>query len=817
MIKNQLAAMMVILCVATHLGAQNLGTSANLQNIEVDNLTDEQLENFLEKAKASGYTEQQLEVLARARGMSPAQIAKLKARALQRGAASVSGQVNADARVRRLPQVAEEINTDFDPYADLYIHTDSLDEPSEIFGMAFFTNGKLTFEPSMNIPTPENYLLGPGDEMIIDIWGASEVTYRLTISPEGSILIPRLGPVYLNGLTVEKAASKLGIKLKSIFSSLGSNTFYQVSLGQIKTISVNVVGEVAKPGTYQLSSFGTAFNALYQAGGPSESGSLREIFVFRNGKKVAELDAYKFLIYGEGEAIKLQDQDVVLVKPYVAHVKVDGEVKRPMIYEVKADETLASLLDFCGGFNGQAYSKSVSLQRNAENFKTIRTVGKGAFESLNLQDGDEVEIVKISNYFVNRVRVEGAVNHPGSFELQEGMKLSDAIALADGLRKDAFLLRALIIRENEDLTLSNIPFEPVEVLSGSVDFELNSGDLIKIQSIFDLREALILTIDGEARAPGDFPFVSGMTVEDLILLAGGFSEAAARSVVEISRRVTSQPDEDTKASEVYNFPISENLGLSEEASSFKLAPFDLVVIRKSPFYERQAIVQVDGEVQFPGKYALESKTERISDLIRRSGGFTSIAFVEGASLIRKSDYFAAEDENKTVADVRREELEGLIRRDTLVDSGEEEFKELEPIGIELKKIMDDPGSEYDLILKSGDILNVPRKLQTVRVRGEVLRPGIVRYSKSSSLKQFVGQAGGFTEDARKRRAYVVYANGTTDKTNSFLWLKNYPDVEPGAEIIIPEKPERRKMLPQEVIGISTGLATLALIINNLAN
>lgn len=799
---------------------QNTPDVNNLQNLNVDDLSDDQVKAFIKKAEESGYSEQQMILLAKARGMSATQISKLQQRIREvqskSGASGTSG--NSVSRIRESEKITEDKETPFDPFTDFY-EEEEVDEEEQlpVFGMSFFKNQNLTFEPSLNIPTPKNYVLGSGDQIIIDIWGASENTYQLSISPEGSIIIPNIGPIYLSGLTVEKAEGKVKSKLKSIYSTLDKNTYAQMSLGQIRTISVNVIGEVVKPGTYSLSSFATAFNALYMAGGPSKNGSLRDILVFRSGKKIATLDAYKFLVYGEGEAISLQDQDVILIKPYTSRVSLEGEVKRKAHYEIKEDETLADAIDFAGGFTGVAYTKTISLQRNAQNFKTVKTVAADEFDKLTLEDGDKIQVGKISNLFQNRVRVEGAVNHSGEFEFSEGMMLSSLVSKADGFRADAFMTQALIIRENSDLTLSNLAFEPTKIVSGEIDIELQSGDLIKVQSIFDLHEAYSVSLQGEVLKPGDFPFIAEMTVENLIFMSGGFKETAAKSFVEVARRITDDSKDQSFSSEIFNFPISEDLKLSNEASTFKLAPFDLIVIRKSPFYESQKMIEIQGEAQFPGKYAIESKNERISDLVKRSGGLTQFAYPKGATLIRRTEYFANDDESSIAANIRREELQSLFERDTLTESGDQVFRTQESIGIELEEIMKNPGSSYDLILKEGDVLSIPRELQTIHVRGQVLYPSTVRFDDNSSFKQFIGQAGGFSDRALKRKSYVVYANGTAQKTNSFLWFKNYPKIEPGAELIIPEKKDRRQMSPQEVIAITTGLATLGLLTNQIIN
>lgn len=792
----------------------------NLKDLKVDELTDAQISQFLKQVEANGYTEDQLLVLAKARGMSDLQIQKLRSRIEKyRAGQESAGQAQPTSdRVRQLPQTSQRESV-YDPFM-LIVPEDTIDEDElPIFGMSFFKNDKLTFEPSLNIPTPENYLIGPGDEIIIDVWGASEQNYQLTVSPEGSVRIPNLGPIYLNGLTVERATSRIKYRLKSIYSTLGDNTFAEVSLGQVRTIKVNVVGEVTLPGTYTVTSFTSAFNALYLAGGPTETGSLRSIEVYRGGKKIGELDAYRYLITGDADPITLQDQDVILVNPYLDRVYARGEVKRPAIYEMREGDNLADLISYTGGFTENAYSEVLSVRRNTGSYKRIESVNSNDFSEFELTNGDELEVKAITNIYKSRVTLEGAVVQPGEYAWKEGLTLSTLLEQANGLRGDAFLNRVVVLRQRDDFTLESIAIDLREIQSGNNTFELKNEDLIRIQSIYDLREEYTVRIEGEVLKPGNYPFSESQTVEDLIYLAGGFKESAAKSFVEVARRINPDSASDaSKTAEIFNFPIAEDLSISDQASTFNLRPFDLVVIRKSPFYEDQMMIEIEGEVKYPGKYALQSKDERISDVIQRAGGLTPYAYPKGATLIRRTEYFVSEqdeDETSEAARIRREELKSLLERDTLVEANQAQFKQQEAIGIKLEEILTKPGSEFDLVLRKGDVISIPKELQTVRIRGEVLYPSNVRYIKNAGFNNYVGRAGGFTDDARAKRAYIVYANGSAEKTKSFLWFKDYPPVEPGAEIIIPKKPEKNKLSPGEVISLTSGIATLSLIILRL--
>ena len=790
----------------------------NFENVRVDELSDAQIRSFLKQAEESGYTESQLEVLARARGMSATEIQKLRQRIQQLQPDTTTGSARDVERMREGPD--EKAQQGEDPFTSFQKTPKDQPPASTVFGRNIFNNPNLSFQPSFNIPTPENYLLGPGDELIIDVWGASEQNYQVTISPEGAIRIPSVGPIYLNGLTIEAGRQKILNRLKGIYSSLGQNTFAEVSLGQLKSIKVNIVGEVAAPGTYTLSSFSTVYNALYLAGGTSENGTLRAIRVFRNGQLVEEVDIYEFLFNAKPGMHILRDQDVILVRPFQARVQVAGEVKRPMMYELKPDETLADLISYAGGFTDEAYRQSLSLRRVTSTQREIVTVRQEDFETTTLRNGDRVMVGQILDEFTNRIVIEGAVYRAGEYELTEGMMLSDLLDKAQGVEPDAFMERGLLLREKADKTIESIAFSVAELVSGDWDIALRPDDFVKIQSQLDLRNEYNITVQGQVRAPGTIPYADSLTVEDVILLSGGFREAAARSFVEVARRITSEAGDGSTSAEIYNFPIDANLNLSSDASDFILAPYDLVVIRSSPFYEKQIMVEVEGEVQYPGKYALERKNERISSVLERSGGLSQYAYTKGATLIRRTEYYNGDDMDNEDTDaairLRREELTELFQRDTLAQ-GRNVFKEQESIGIELDEILKSPGGKHDLILREGDILSIPRELQTVRIRGEVLYPSTVRYDDLRSFRQFISRAGGFTDEAKKSKAYIVYANGAAARTRQFLWIKDYPKVEPGAEIIIPTKPERRKLSPGEIIGLTSGVATLSLVVLRLVD
>lgn len=814
---------------------QDIPDIQNIGNVEIDNLSDDQIQKFIDKVEASGYTEDQLIILAKSRGMSETQIQKLRSRIAQvKSGTSESGNRESASNLRQSQNEEEdEMSLDQDDaFFKLLQDSTEVEEGLKVFGLDFFENSKLSFEPGLNMPTPKNYVIGPGDEMIIDIWGSSEQTYQLMVSPEGAIRVPNLGPIYVNGLTVEQAKSKTISRLKRIYSTIGNGSHADVTLGQIRSINVHVIGAVAKPGTYALSSFGTAFNALYSAGGPTENGSLRRIEIYRSRELASTLDAYKFLVEGTGENITLHDQDVIIIKPYQNRVIFDGAVKNPAIYELLDGETYENLLSYSGGYTNMAYSGVVNLRRIEKNFKTIRSIDADSIDSFQMKNGDEIYVSKVTNEYMDRVTIEGPVLKPGEYELTEGMSLLALISKADGLKGDTFLDRGVIVRQNTDFSLTSLAFDPKKVLNGTESILLQNNDIVKFQSIYDLREAYHLKIEGEVQQPGKFAYIDGMTVEDLIFLAGGFKESASKSFVEVARRINPDSAKDfNNTAEIFNFSISKDLKLSEEASQFILQPFDLIVVRKSPFYEEQEVVRIEGEVRYPGMYALDQKDERISSVLNRAGGLTGFSYAKGATLIRRTEFYippenVSQDEigkasmefidAQDAAKIRREDLTYLFKKDTLFADSAQIFRQQESIGIELDKILKDPGGKYDLILRAGDIVSVPREFQTVRIRGEVLYPSNVRHDEGYGFKKFIASAGGFDQQAKKSKSYIIYANGSSAQTKSFLFFKSYPKVEPGAEIVIPRKPEKQPLTAQAWIALASSIATLALVINQLA-
>ena len=623
------------------------------------------------------------------------------------------------------------------------VSEEEIDPTQQIYGHNIFTNENLTFEPNINVATPENYRLGPGDEVIIDVWGASETTIRQTISPEGSILVNSLGPVYLSGKTVKEANNYLKQEFAKIYSGVTGNipsTQVKLTLGEIRSIQVNVMGEVVVPGTYTLSSFASVFHALYRAGGVNKIGSLRSIKVVRNGNIVADLDIYDFIMKGKmKDDVRLQDGDVVLVDPYQSLVQILGKVKRPMFYEMKPTETAAILLKYAGGFTGDAYKKALRVVRKSGREHQIYNVDEMDYSVFRVDDGDVITVDSVLQRFENRVEIRGAVYREGLYQLDGTMNtVKQLIKKAEGLRGDAFLNRAIIDRELEDLSHEIIQVDVKGLLNGTVaDIPLQKNDILYIPSIHDLKEEATLTIHGEVANPGTYLYSDKMTVEDLVLQAGGLLEAAATTKIEVARRMK-EPKSTTFSTTVgqnFSFDLKEGLLVGEGSENFHLEPFDEVYIRKSPSYHQQQNVMIGGEVLFSGSYALSKKNERLSDLIAKAGGVTPDAYVKGARLIRK------------MTEEERRRKEDALRMVQMGGSDSISVKKLDlsdtySVGISLEKALSNPGSDYDMVLREGDMLFVPEYVSTVKINGAVMYPNTVLYKKVRiyaiiSIKQVV--------------------------------------------------------------------------------
>ena len=696
-----------------------------------------------------------------------------------------------------------------------------------VFGREIFSNKNLSFEPNLNVPTPKGYVLSAGDELLINVWGDSELNLKLKVSPEGTILIPNLGPVSVSGLTIETAENRIRQELGRIMSTLsgdtdGANTFVSVSLSQIRSIKVNIVGEVVAPGTYTLPSFATLFNALYAAGGVNEIGSLRGIKVYRNSKEVAKLDVYDYLLNGKYNTnIRLEENDMVIVSPYDQLAVVQGKVKRNRIFELKKGETLSQLLNMAGGFTGDAYKKDVRVKRKAGSRYQIATVTEDKYPTFAMMDGDSLLVDSVIPFYENRLTVTGAVWRPGEYELNGAVHtVRQLIDQAAGLKGDEFTGRAQITRLNPDFTTTVVAVNIRGILSGtSPDIELKPEDQLNIPSLFDLREPYTIKVSGAVNYVDTvLPYRNNLTVEDAIMMAGGLKESAATVNVEVARRIkdTKTYENTNRTAEVFNFALNDNLGListdgKKSDTVFTLEPFDEVYVRFSPGYQEQQVVKVNGEITFSGDYVLAEKNSRLSDIISKAGGITPDAYVKGASLKRQ----LTEDE------MRR--LETLLQLSSNKQSRDSVALSLENIknysvGIDLEKALANPGSAHDVVLRDGDELYIPQLQSTVKINGAVTYPNSVTYTEGMSVGNCLSQAGGYNDIARKY-PIVIYMNGKVATTKKcFIFFKRYPKVEPGCEIVVPTKTQRdRKTSLAEVLSIASSTTSMAAMVTSIIN
>lgn len=784
-------------------------------------MSDEQVVQYVKSAHASGKSQKQITTELLRRGVTQEQVMRIKER-YEKNNSAAEGTGNTPTQMREVTRVTRNANS----YEEAEIEDQKrvVDEEREsqaqigvnsrqIFGHNIFTNARLSFEPSMNLPTPQNYVLGAGDEVVIQVWGDSEETIRQTISPEGSIMVSKLGPVHLSGMSVKNANSYLQREFSKIFSGIGGenpNSQIKLTLGDVRSIQVNIMGEVSYPGTYTLSAFSSVFHALYRAGGVNNIGSLRSIKLVRNGKIVADVDVYQYIMDGKlNDDVQLQEGDVIIVNPYESLVEIVGKVKRPMYYEMKNTETVSTLLDYAGGFTGDAYKKAVRIIRKSGRERQVFNVDEMDYSVFRLDDGDMITIDAVLERFENRVEIRGAVYRAGLYQLDGNVNtVKSLIKKAEGLRGDAFFNRALIDREHEDLSHEIIPVDLNALLNGTaVDIPLQKNDILYIPSVNDLKQEEYVSIHGYVMNPGTFQYSKQMTIEDLIIQSGGLLESASTTNVTVSRRIK-DPKSSTYSSvlgESFSFNVKDGFVLGGE--NFYLQPFDAVYVRKSPAYFEQQNVTLSGEVMFGGVYALQQKSERLSDVVSRAGGITPDAYVKGARLVRQMN----EEERRRQADVLRMARSGEGKDS--ISIGKLNMGTTYSIGIDLEKALENPGSDYDLVLREGDHLLIPEYVNTVKISGSVMYPNTVVYEDGKKLKHYVNMAGGYGSDAKKNKAYVIYMNGTVAKLSKYKSSL----IQPGCEIVIPSKPESKKMSVAEMMSIGTTSASIATMIASMVN
>jgi polysaccharide biosynthesis/export protein len=741
-------------------------------------IPDKELIEMVKKASESGMSQDQIETLAATKGYSPSDIARIKSRII-----GIKG------KTKQLSSDSTEIENDSifvnkkrkKKYADLSPEEQKkMELRDKIYGLSFFNKELANFQPNLKIPIPKNYIIGTDDELSIDISGYAFAHYSVKVSPAGTIKIENLSPIFVSGQTVEQAKEKIIQRLRTLFGSLsnsGSLTA-DITLSKIRSIQVNVIGEAVFPGSYTISSVATAFNLLYEAGGPTEIGSLRNIEIFRNGKVYKKLDMYDYLLGGDlKDNVILQDQDILHIPYSQSNVIVNGQVRNPKIFEIKQNETLKNVLDYAGGFNEMGYSKSIRVDRNTDIGKKIISVDFSNFGSFTMQKGDIVIIDSLNNRKFNEVIIKGGVYKPGSYSIETAATLSKLIALSEGLKPEAFIERILIKRKNKlfDDEILDANYRDF-LLNGKEDFALQVYDSVIVSIRADLAEKRTIQIDGEVNKPQALEFSENLTVSKALILVGGIKDGANVDKIEIARRIKKDGISDEKSVEMIPVKVHPDLLSSNLDNAFILMPFDRIYVRKMSQYETQKSVTITGEVMYPGPYTLEDKKERITDLIQKAGGLKGQANISGAKFTRK---------------------------------GEE-------VGVDLNEIIKNTDNSQNLLLISGDILDIPIRKETVKVSGNVFSTVIVPFEPSLDLNDYISLAGGTNDSANIKKIYVKYGNGRYGKTKRFFGVNKYPKIENGSEIIVPKKNTKtwssaeRIAVSSAIVSISTVLITIVL-------
>jgi len=758
-------------------------------------MTDQQVLDYVKQGVAEGKSQSDMAKELALKGVDRAQAERVRSIYEKEQGTNATGRSEVQD-ISRVHTVAED--------TPLTATTDAApDQSLGVYGRDLFKKSNLTFAPSENMATPRNYQLGPGDEVIIDIFGANQSTIRSTISPEGSINVDVLGPIYLNGLTIDEANAYLKKRLARIYGGLNRSsvgTDIRLSLGQIRSIQVSILDNVSHPGTYVLSSFSTVFHALYKAGGIVDPGTLRNIKVSRAGRVVGTVDVYDFLTTGSRESdIRLEEGDVILIPPYRSIVKLSGMVKRPMFFEMKEGETLSDVFLYAGGFANGAYTETVTVTRqNGKNFE-VRTVPESEFSSFTLKDGDEIEVGKLQSLFENKISVFGSVYRPGTFELGDRIhNVKQLVEVAGGLLPEAFLGRAVIHREHPDKTMEIISVNLGNVLSGrDADVELQNNDALHVASQYDLTDKGTMSISGMVVNPGEYPFAENTTIEDLIILAGGLKNGASTARVDVNRRVNDSDATKAEKSIAKLFSFSLENGLADNGNlGFVLEPYDEVVVHRSPSYNIQKHVTISGEANFAGEYVMSDRDERLSDLIRKAGGVTDFAYVKGARLYRQR----SEIEQRQLDD----EINSMMVQGDTTSVRLLETSKTYGVAIDLEDAIKNPGGKNDIVLREGDRIEIPVYSNTIRISGAVMMPNAIAYNPSYSAAKYIRLCGGFAPRAKKNHAYVIYMNGAAEPYRASMKL------QPGAEIIVPQKGARQQInMAQTLAGLGSTIAGLA--------
>lgn len=779
--------------------SQDILNGKDLSKIKIDQVSDTDISKLMQQLKQASLTIAQAEQMAAAKGMPQGEISKLK----QRIAALESGGSNSKKEDTDPQNIIRE--TVPGNYAAVE-KKESLDP--QVFGAQLFTTTSLAFEPNLRIATPADYQLGPDDELVLTIFGVQEASYRLSIQPEGTINIPNVGVITVSGLTVDEAKKLIRDRLtKTVYRSLATSaTNFTLTLGNIRSIRITIIG-AAKPGNYTVSSFTTLFNALYLCGGPEKIGSFRSIELIRNNKVHIRADLYQFLTKGStSQNVLLKEGDLINIPVYQKRVTVAGEVKRPGLYELLENETAQSLIEYAGGFTEKAYTANVKVNQFTNRERKVKDLSQADFQQYLPGKGDSIAIEPILDKYENRVTIMGAIYRPGLYELTAGMKLSELVKKAEGFREDAYLNRALIKRQKPDFTKEMIAFSVKDLIANpAMDMFLHKNDSIVISSVRDMADEKMITVSGEVRKPGMVLYRNNYTLKDLLLESGGFTEAASAYRIEIARRIldSNKNAGSDRLAEIVHIDLDRDL--DTKGTQVLLLPYDLVTVRKNPGYVEQKQVEVHGEVLYPGNYTIQTKKDRISDLLARAGGFTGMAYPESVSLIRinRQSKIQQEEKAKNIAGDIADSVD-YRRVSSLLDSTVK-------IAINIPVLLSNPDAHENLYLEEGDVLEVPKKDLLVKISGEVYSPTKTTFEEGQSLKYYLGRAGGITDKARMGNIYVVYANGQIAKTDKYLFglIKKYPRIKTGADIVVPAKVIRHKTSTGEIIGIAGVLVSMA--------
>lgn len=834
--------------------------------------SDDQLNQIIMQAEQRGMSPAELQALAKSKGYSDAQISALMMKA--NGLGGKKANANTSTNSTQAGNLAQAQNN-----TNQTIKKDSTgltDEEKKIFGFEVFANKAMSFAPNLTMATPRNYVVGPGDDLIVQIYGIAQATINLKVSNEGKVVIPNVGLSHVGGLTIEAVKSLLTQKIGTRYAGLGGanpSSYLQVTLANVRTIKVNIVGDVKTPGTFQLPSYTTAFNALYSAGGPTTKGSFRNIQLFRAGRLVTEVDLYDFLLKGKTDHnVRLEDGDVLLVPKYVNRVEIIGEVRRSLYFETKAKESVNDLIQMANGFKETAFRENVTIQRFTGIDKTILHIESANFSKTSLEDGDIISVAKSLSTFQNRVQLIGAVVRPGDYEASKTESIADVLKKAGGLKPDAFLGRAILYRSGADLSQQALDVDLKKVMAGDLEHNIlvQKEDVLVVASHFDMKEIYSVSIDGEVNQKGAFPYAAGMTIGDLILKAKGLKQSASGSYIEVVRRVKDSP---TELAKVIKAEINPDLSIHEDEKKIALEPFDQVFVRPSIGYKDFKYIYVQGEASYTGKFVLDKFDLKVGDLLYRAGGVLPSANVKGALLIRRSLFFKPKrnvdeylnrlkelnqrNQDSTVSGLseanrilasqiktqifdieKQNKIDSIAKAatDVEIDLGDiENIKtsiqksvlknlkdvnisesEYQFVSIDLEEIIKAPGESGDLQLREGDILYIPTFDETVSISGDVLYPVSVKFDQSASLKHFVDQAGGFNNTALRKRSYVVTANGSVLRTKSFMGIRFFPRVSPGSHVFVPKntKPKSNFSIDR-VLGLTSSLVTTYLLITNL--